>query len=205
MEPNTQLELFEIPRQAPDRRHVLIPENLHLRPDHAVLLVIVGLLGVSVVFAAGVERGKRLARAERLLSPQASIPRATASIATKSGEAKAGALSSSSKNVVEDAAEQPGAPARNAAPSQEPVEPPGMRDTVARGRPRFAIQVMSYSQPKLAQQELQRLQQRGEQAFVVNTQGRMAVLVGPFPTKDRASVRLASLKRRYHDCFVRML
>ena len=159
MKPDTQLELFESPPRAPDRRGALAPmKSVHLRPDHAVLLMIIGLIGSAVVFAAGVERGKRLARAERLLlSPAVS--------------------------------------------SQAPVV---TRKTVV-SRPRFAIQVASYSQPKFAQQALQRLQQQGEQGVLVNKQDRIVVLVGPFSTKAQASARLTSLRRHYQDCFIRTL
>ena len=161
MKPDTQLELFESPPQAPDRRGVRAPvRSVSLRPDHAVLLMIIGLIGSAVVFAAGVERGKRLVRTERLLlSPH-----------------------------------EPGL-------SRTPVATP----KAVVSRPRFAIQVASYSQPKFAQQALQRLQQQGEQAFVVNKQDRMVVLIGPFSTKGQASARLTDLRRRYQDCFVRTL
>ena len=159
MEPDAQLELFESPPQAPDRRGMPAPmRSVHLRPDHAVLLMIIGLIGSAVVFAAGVERGKRLVRAERLLlSP--------------------------------------------AVPSQAPV---ATRKTVV-SRPRFAIQVASYSQPKFAKLALQRLQQQGEQAFVMNKQDRMVVLIGPFSTKGQASAKLTDVRRSYQGCFVRTL
>ena len=71
--------------------------------------------------------------------------------------------------------------------------------------PQFAIQVVSYRQPELAQKELQRLQQRGEHAFMLLKQGTAALLVGPFSTKETASVKLTGLRSLYHDCFVRNL
>jgi len=65
--------------------------------------------------------------------------------------------------------------------------------------------VVSYNRPKLAQQELQRLKERGEPAFLMTTQGRTVLFIGPFPTKEKASARLSSLKRHYQDCFIRSL
>lgn len=191
MEPASQLELFEMPQQAPQpRRALALIRDLHVRPDHAVLLMIIGLIGVSVVFATGVERGKQLARTERLLQP---------SQATLSAEAKA--PSQVPAGASAGGTERPSVPSLKTAPDQGPSKP---GKTVV-NKSRFAVQVVSYSQPQLAQRELQRLQQRGEQAFLVNREGRTALLVGPFPTKDRASAKLANLRRYYQDCFIRRL
>src|SRR3990167_405883 len=64
-----QLELFDLARRAggPPHRVPLGRLILHLRHDQAVLAGIAGLIGVTVIFACGVERGKQLARYERAL------------------------------------------------------------------------------------------------------------------------------------------
>ena len=61
-----QLELFDVtksPRPQPRRQTpgwVIVP----LRHDQVILAAIAGLIGLTVVFATGVERGKQLVRAE---------------------------------------------------------------------------------------------------------------------------------------------
>ena len=174
-----QFELFESASQPAGRRPRLAIGQLHLRHDHAVLVGIVGLLGCSVVFALGVERGKRLARAEQPVLP---------AVASAS-PAKPGPIETS-----------PVAKTVAAAPAQVVNVSPRATD-----RSGFAIQVVAFRQPQLAQRELQRLKQRGEPAFLVTRQERIVLYVGPFASKATAAAKLAGLKRQYQDCFIRTL
>lgn len=143
---------------------------LQLRHDQLVLVGIVGLIGVTVVFACGVERGKQLVRAE-FFAQQAASTREPASAPAVS----------------------PPAPK-----ATQPKKPLG-------GRSRYAVQVVTYSRPQLAKLELDRLKARGEAAFLVIRDGRTRVYVGPFPSRSNADKKLAQLKTRYQDCFVRSL
>jgi len=194
-EPETQLEWFDLPHHAsPMRGARLLAQPLRMRPDHAVLGVILLLIGTSVVFAVGMERGKHLARTEPGVSePPAAAPQRQASaavpgetLATRPPMGGKGSAATSSANTV----------------PKQPSPKPG-KTIVPKSR--FAVQVVSYRQLKLAQREMQRLQQRGEEAFLVSGQDRTMLLVGPFVNKERASAKLASLKRLYQDCFVRTL
>ena len=67
------------------------------------------------------------------------------------------------------------------------------------------MQVVTFSRPHLAKQEMERLHARGERAFLVMRDGRTVVYVGPFPSKTNASQKVASLRTLYQDCFVRTL
>ena len=74
---------------------------------------------------------------------------------------------------------------------------------------RFAVQVVSYRQAKFAQRELQQLQRQGENAFLLQRQGKTTVMVGPFLTKEHAASNVSRLRQRYReryrDCFIRTL
>ena len=52
---------------------------------------------------------------------------------------------------------------------------------------------------------LDRLRSGGEAAFIVIRESRTVVYVGPFPSKDNANAKLASLKSKYQGCFIRTL
>ena len=208
-EPETQLEWFDLPRHASPRRGArILAQPLRMRPDHAVLGLILLLIGTSVVFAVGVERGKHFARTEPgVFEPSVSASQRQASaagpgeaLATRPPTGGKGSAATSSAPTREDL-QRPGSSAPNIVPKQ-PSPKPG-KTIVPKSR--FAVQVVSYRQIKLAQRELQRLQQRGETAFLVSSPGRTMLLVGPFVNKERASAKLASLKRLYQDCFVRTL
>jgi cell division septation protein DedD len=67
------------------------------------------------------------------------------------------------------------------------------------------VQVATYQRVQLARAELERLRALGEPAFLVTRNGRFSVNVGPFPSKQTASRKGATMKERYHDCFVRSL
>ena len=193
MDTPPQLELFAtaLPH-ASIRRGALPIGSLHIRADHAMLLTIAGLIAVTVVFAAGVERGKQVARAERpLLNSKTSSTQLTPSRAPTPSHG-------ASERPASSGAVSPATPSPKSTPRK------AGKTTVA-GGPGYAIQVVSYRKPDLARRELQRLQQRGEPAFLVMKQGLTVLCVGPFFSKATASTKLTGLKRQYEDCFIRSL
>jgi len=185
-----QFELFD--RAAPIAPHrgsrpgVL---SLQVRADQLFLIGIGLLIGSTIVFAVGVERGKQLVRGERSL-----LTRPTA---VSPSEAPAHSETSA---VIEAPEEAVSATEATTEPTETQVER-ALRETT----PRYAIQVVTYSRPRLAQQELERLRASGEAAFLVTRNGSTVLYVGPFPSKTDAQQKRVSLKRRYHDCFVRLL
>ena len=181
-----QLELFDLPAQAPRRRGSWVPRTLTLRHDHAVLLLILGLIGGSVVFVCGVERGKQLARFERMLLEPASGRVADVKPAEPAADAKAINAPATTKTA-------PAPKAAPGAPAKMPV------------KSRYAVRVVTYSQPGLAQLELKQLQRRGETAFLMKQSDRTALYVGPFPSREHAAEKLAVLRRQYRDCFIQSL
>lgn len=200
-ESDRQLELFDVPAQAHRRRGTAPPiANFTVHADHLVLLAIVGLVSVSVVFALGVERGKRLALSDA--SPSDLQAAFTGSPTPQPLEAKT--TSTVSSPPVNTAPPQT-APSPMKTPVPKKTLKTPVRVASESSGSGFAIQVVSYRNPIFAQQELQRLRRQGEQAFLVRQTDRMLLCVGPFPSKARASEKLTSLKQRYQDCFVRSL
>lgn len=200
-ERDRQLELFDAPVQPSRRRGTALPfANFTVHADHLVLLVIAGLICTSVVFALGVERGKRLALSDTSSSDlRAAV---TGSPASRPLEVKTKTAGSSPPATTVPPQTAP-APMKTPAPKKT-LKTPVRVASEAPGAG-FAIQVVSYRNPALAQQELQRLRQRGEQAFLMRQTDRMLLCIGPFPSKARASEKLTSLRHRYQDCFVRSL
>jgi cell division protein FtsN len=210
-----QLELFDVRHQAAPRprRETLGRFLVSLRHDQAVLAGMAGLIGLTIIFACGVERGKQLARLERSLlirqpsQPAAQVPSAnraespvqraegaTARTVPAAGKAKARptqapATAPKPKTATRLAAEAPAAPAAASGAS----------------RSRYAIQVVTFSKARLAKEEMDRLRARGERAFLVMRNGRTVVFVGPFPSKSNAAEKLAALRSQYQDCFVKTL
>ena len=188
-----QLELFELSNQKPDvRRPMWGRLNLQMRYDQIVLLSIAGLLGLALVFACGVERGKQLVRSERPLLTHKDIE-----------PSQGQTLSQSSNRVI---LSTPAPAAKDLAPAPTaPVDTKEPGKVAASKKLRYAIQLATYSRLVLAKQELERLQARGEQAFLLMRNGLTSVNVGPFTTKANAKEKLADLKGHYQDCFMRTL
>ena len=214
---DAQLELFDgFKTAAPCRSRMAGMGALQIRYDHAVLCGMVALIGVAVVFGLGVERGKLLVRSERMLvGPQLGSASASAREPDAAGTTLVTPRDSWSpkggipSGVVEGSSARQGQPAstRQEAPatSTQQAAPKTPTKTVA-GKSKYAIQVVTYSKMKLARQELSQLLGRGEQAFLIErTDGRMVLCIGPFPTRQHASVKLSRLKQRYQDCFIRSL
>lgn len=188
-----QLELFDAAQASAPRpqRESLGRWWFHLRYDQLVLCSVASVIGLTVIFAFGVERGKHLARSERLLLPRRDAAPAAAERAPKAG---------APNPLPAESATAKAKPAPAASP--KPVAP---SKAVAPSKGRYAIQIVTFSRPVLAKQTMDRLQAKGERAFLVMRQGRTAVYIGPFTSKGNASEKLATLKSEYQDCFIRAL
>lgn len=202
MQPEGQLEFFDVSgASAPTpQRHALGRVALQLRYEHAILAGIAALMGVAVIFASGVERGKQLVRAERATvaheEPRTHLV-APAVVPTVESERADDAASS-----------VPATPAPKK--TQGPVErrrpaPTTPRKLASKAGSRYVIQIVTYRQPTRAQRTLQQLQANGEKAFLVLREGHMSVCVGPFTSRDHATQKLARLKTQYQDCFIKSL
>ena len=187
--PDGQLELFDLSGQptAKPRHTTLGRLVLQIRQDQLMVAGIAGLVGFTVVFALGVERGKQLVRSERVLFARQQPP----------PQPQAVAPAPSSVKTAQPVTAAPATAVTPRAPTK--VATPGA------SRSRYAVQIVTYRQPQLAKRELERLQAKGERAFLVNRQGLTALCVGPFPSKDNAKAKLVQLKDRYQGCFLKTL
>ncbi len=183
-----QLELFDLSNQPVARlqRETFGRLLIHLRYDQLVLGGIATLLGVTVVFACGVERGKQLVRGERMM------------VARQQPAA-------SDQKTAPAAPEQKAAVEPHKAEKKTPSTPEAPAKATGKGASRYAVQVVTYSRPTLAKREMERLKARGERVFLVMRDGRTMVYVGPFPSKVNASEKLTSLRPHYQDCFIKPL
>ena len=192
-----QLELFELSyQQARPHRPFSGGVQLHIRYDQLLIVGIGALIGITVLFAVGVERGKQLARAERPL------------LARQDRWADAGGKEAAAVPAVVAPDPAPAVPA--VVPVLEPQPAPHAQPSTptrkAPSKSRYAVQIVTYTQARFAQQELRRLQGQGESAFLVMRQGGQTVLyVGPFLSHADAKEKLTSLRSRYRDCFVKSL
>lgn len=198
-----QLELFDLANQPVPRFHREAVGRLMLqaRHDQVVVAGIIGLIGLTVVFACGVERGKQLVSGERavLARQQPVVPQP----ATSGGKGRAPAATESGPATPAAKADET---ERAPTPALSPFTPKATQPRkLVVGTSRYAVQVVTFSRPQLASQELQRLKARGEMAFLILRDGRTSVYVGPFPSKQHANKKLAMLKPRYQDCFVKSL
>ena len=189
-----QLELFDLsghPATKP-RQPSLGRFMLQIRQDQLVVAGIAGLVGLTIVFALGVERGKQLVRAERvLLAREEPLPVSEPAADKPAAKIVKPATAAPTVSV------KPSAPSKLAA-STKPA-------TLVSQASRYAIQVVSYRQLQLAKRELDRLQAKGERAFLVTRNGLTVLCVGPFPTKDHAKEKLVQLQSRYQGCFLKII
>ncbi len=196
-----QLELFDVQGSSTSsshRKETWAGWSLHLRYDQLLLGSIASLIGLTVIFAFGVERGKQLVRSERVLLARLPSQDAQAPAATPMTLPERPVAAIPAKPVV---AATPSTQ-QLLVPAQPVLSKPSSSPTLTS---RYAIQVVTYSQPHLAKKELDRLQAIGERAFLVTRQGHTVVYVGPFPSKSNASQKLTQLKGRYQDCFLKTL
>ncbi len=200
-----QLELFALQRAAAPRP--LLPRffRAQVRYDQLMIGGIAALIGLAVVFALGVERGKQLVRGERTLlacAPAASQAPAERSVPAAKAPVQLPAMTKSIPTT--SGSSVPEAPTIIAPPAVSQPSPAAPKPRLAEGA-RYAVQIVTYSTSQLAQRELSRLQQDGERAFLLKRDGHTIVYVGPFDSKTVARDKASSLKERYKDCFLKSL
>jgi len=127
-----QLELFELGAAPRPRLRGLGGISVWLRYEQLILVGIAGLIGLTVVFAFGVERGKHLARAQKtIVAPVVNTDR---TVIEKAG--------GSIKDAVVQS--EPGAMPKDSQParSRRPVEIHGPSQ-LAQDRSGYAIQLLA--------------------------------------------------------------
>ncbi len=203
-QPQGQLEFFDLTRQphVKPRPPSLGRFLLTLRYDQAVLCGIAGLIGVTIVFACGVERGKQINRTERALITREEFAPAAGASAKSVAVAPVGEVAATKKASPAPASTK-SSPAIVPATSVKKKEPSKL--ATADDSRRYAVQAASYRQAPLAKRELDRLMSSGERAFLVTKNGYTLVCLGPFPSKTHASEKLTTFKARYQGCFIRAL
>jgi cell division septation protein DedD len=206
-----QLELFDVRAPATPQAHREASDRwlVALRYDHALLAAMAGIMGVTVVFACGVERGRRLARVERIQLARSAPVAPGGGEQTPHQPPEEAPAQAAWQRHAPLADRDPTAPSQRA-PQQHSTRiagaaPAPERASASARLSRYAVQVITYSRLAWAKREMERLRSAGEQAFLVTRNGRISVYVGPFPSKANAADKLAALKPRYQDCFVRRL
>jgi septal ring-binding cell division protein DamX len=156
-----------------------------------------------------VERGKQLARSERSLlvrqQPAAETPTRQTEIEKRPAPAKVDRPQAPAPAKLPGKASTRVASSEPAATALTTAQPKKAPEAKSSGTSRYAVQLATYSQPRLAKRELERLQAKGERAFLVMRNSHIVVYAGPFPSKDNAKEKVTSLKGRYQDCFVKTL
>ena len=212
-----QLEFFDVINRPalPARRHMFAPVRFHIRADQAMMSATAGLIGLAVIFACGVERGKQLVRSERTLLARQPVelpelPAAATASPARRMEPRASLPQSEPVKAAHavplktatDSVDVKKTPPSKSSASKKKSE---VEQASAAGKSRYAIQLVAFSKPRLAKKELDRLQATGERAFLVMRQGRTVVCAGPFPSKTHAAEKLTNLKPKYQDCFIKTL
>ncbi len=170
----------------------------------AVACVLIGL----VIFSLGAERGKRLAMVSSSAAPTARVPARRLNTAVAFAE-----------NMPASLAPRPTptpatAPMVKATPSTPvPLTPLKSSPTAATSKAQvpsasnragaYTIQVATFRQRALADEEMRLLRQRGYQPFLVTSTKFSALCVGVYSTRQEAIRYLAALKSSYRDSFVR--
>ena len=183
-----QLHLFGI---EPDTKSERIRQSFNLPLDTLILMgVVVGLL-LTVAFSLGVERGRKMSYLD-----------------TKKKElANFSVDKLENQGTIEQAKTTPGKLRKLEIEVQEPEidqNPQPEKNSQDSGQ-KYRIQVASYAGSQRAQQEVEKLKNKGYPALVLQKGQYMVVFVGEFSDKQEAREKMQSLKSSYSDCFIRVV
>lgn len=150
---------------------------IHVSLENIVFAAIIGIMCIVVAFALGVERGKRF-----------TVP---ASMARKeSFEAFV-----FEKETKETAVSEPETVARDTSASEE--------ETASDKKTAFVIQLISYTQKRLAESEKKRLLDKKIDAFIMPSGKWYQVCAGGYSDISEAGKALEGFKKDYRGCFIR--
>jgi hypothetical protein len=195
-----QKELFEFER--PKRsfpRLRLFPKGsqfITLTMEKVVFLLIGLVMAVIVVYALGVEGGKRYA--ERQFAQRAT--KTIAPIATSSMPARPVSASTSEvKNIPESPLPLKGAGGKILRPAGA-AETPGEKD-----KP-YTIVAATFARKGVAQAEADRLKKGGLSTYLTESEPYFLVCVGTYADKDSAASRkaLTAVRRFYKDAYFKL-
>ncbi|UCC94945.1 MAG: SPOR domain-containing protein [Candidatus Omnitrophota bacterium] len=142
-----------------------------------LLCIVIGLL-LTVAFSLGVERGRKIASLDRVTISQESMP-------------------------VEVKEETP--PTQTIQPAQEKNESVGSQEKETPEKEKYIIQVASYIKENRAHQEAKNLENKGYPVVVSKKGKYIVIFVGEFGNKSEAKENMKALKKRYNDCFLRIV
>ncbi len=163
--------------------------RLTLTLDRLILFTVVIVILMTLVFALGLERGKRIAQAN-LQRQKAAQPDEVLSFSIES---------SNVSEVIEPAAAyQPEPEVLN--------DKKGASDQKEdRKRKAFRIQVASYYKEKTALKEAENLKAKGYPVIVLQKGKFIVLYVGSFDNEKEANSKWQTLKKSYKDCLLRRL
>jgi len=154
--------------------------------DTLIVIVIAGLMITLSAFVAGLERGKVIVRAELrgtqevIVSP--AKPRKT-TVATKNAP-------------IEKTETLEILPKTKSLKTEKPLE------SLQKG---YIIQLVTYRSDRYANEEVRRMKDSGISGYVLKSGEYYVVYSGTYSSKIKANEKLDNFKKRYKDCFVRLL
>ncbi len=171
--------------------------KLFIGPDVAIITVISVLMINLIVFATGIERGKKLA----MLEVYKSSPRENSTV-------------SENREVVRARVETvPPVEEKSAITGKIPVEAGAKEVTVEKAEAvpvneklapgHYLIQLVTYSSDKYANREAAELQAAGYSALVQKKGEYYVLYAGSYEDRETAAEKMSALKKRYKDCLIR--
>ncbi len=191
----SQFELFPGALEAGEK--VLRPRVFFASLTFSLENLIVGLIIVSMAvllsFSLGVEKGKRIVFKNP--SPTASPLPTAAIVPVKNNQPVLKSMPSEAKQEIQK-------PVIQKTIDSEAMKDVALKDIIEAS---YTIQVASFKNKDMAQQEATLLKKKGYQIFVLPKGNYSIVCVGKFLKKEQAHGILWQLKKQYKDCLVRRM
>lgn len=172
----------------------LILRSLNVTVDNLVITGIVSVMALLVMFSLGVERGKRLALAEKNTVQNGQNIVSLHSSSDPSGDMAAATEAQTISAPPDDGPE-------TALPYPAAVTVP-VTSSLDEG---FTVQIATYKGERRAKEVVGQLQKLGHESFFLSKGEYVVVCVGKFNVKDEAKRLSLELKKKFKDCYVRRI
>ncbi len=161
-------------------------EGIFISPEMFIGAVIIFIIAIVLAFSIGVEQGKRIVHSQlivkRTVKKEESKERLQLSKEEKSQKSLAKTASNTKQRVK---------------PAQ------GRKSKKKTGQ--YAVQLVVYKDKRYAQREMEYLKKQKYPFFKEIKNGKIIISAGPFATMNEAKKAERVLKKRYNDCFIKLI
>lgn len=163
-------------------------EGIFISPEMFIGAVIIFIIAVVLSFSIGIEQGKRIACSQ---------------VVVRKSKGRGESIENGNKFQLSRKEKSRKVSVKRSAKVIQGVE--AIQNKGKRKGGKYAVQLVVYKDKRYAQREVEYLKKQKYPFFKKVKDGKIIISAGPFANMDEARKAEKDLRRRYKDCFIRLI